>query len=115
MTNPETFKAVRMYRQGMSVKGIVNHTNCSKERVLRHLALAGIELDPARESTHHGFIPPEHLIGVEGISWESAKFLAKNQPQTPEDEARFDAEIAEAVARVKPHSMRKRAREECHA
>lgn len=112
---PSQYKAVRLYNQGMSVKAIVCHLGCAKERVLRHLALAEITLDPTRESSHHGYIAPEHLVGVDGISWESAKFLAHSQPQTPEEEARFDAEIREACERVRPRSMAKRVRETVNA
>lgn len=108
---PSKYKAVRLYRQGMSVKAIVAYLGCAKERVLRHLALAEITPDPARETSHHGYTAPEHLIGVEGISWESARFLASKQPQTPEEEAKFDAEIRAACERVKPCSMAKRVRE----
>jgi len=116
MTDPQKFKAVRLYcDHGMSVKAIICHMGCTKARVLRHLALAGITPDPARESSHHGYAAPEHLIGVEGISAESAKFLAKHQPQTPEQEAQFDAEIAAAKARVFPRSFAKRMREQSNA
>lgn len=108
--NPDNLKAVRLYRQGQSVRAIVNKLGCAKARVLNHLARAGIEPDPARESTHCGYLPVEYLASVEGISWESAKFLANNDPKTPAERIRYDREIAAAVARVKPLSMKHRAR-----
>lgn len=115
MLSPHDFKAVRLYREGMSVKGIVCHMGCTKSRVLRHLQLAGIELDPTRESSHHGHVTPEHLIGVDGISADSAKFLSKNQPQSHEQEEQFNREIAEACERIRPRSIAKRLREASHA
>ena len=115
MTHPKNFKSVKLYLAGWSVRAIKHSLGYTREKVLRHLELAGVELDPSRETTRREYIPPPHLIGVAGLSDETAKFLSKNQPQTPEQEAAFDREIKEACDRVRPRAMARRAMEESHA